>query len=157
MSGPLAVVGRIESVSSIPGADRIQQATVDCGPSGVWSGVVGKDIVLGQVVTVFLQDALLPPDERWAFMEKMKWRVRMCRFKGVPSECLIVPGAPNITIGTDMTKALGVTKYEKPIPAGSVDILGNFPTWISRTDEDNFQRVPELVERMREWCFQRSF
>jgi RNA ligase (TIGR02306 family) len=150
MSGPLAVVGKVLSIKPIEGADRIQQASVDCGPSGTWSGVVGKEIEPGQVVTVFLQDALLPPNERWAFMKKMKWRVRMCRFKGVPSECLIVPGAPDITIGTDMTRALGVTKYEKPIPAGSVDILGAFPSWISKTDEDNFQRVPELVERMRD-------
>ena len=52
MSGPLAVVGKVLSIKPIEGADRIQQASVDCGPSGTWSGVVGKEIVPGQVVTV---------------------------------------------------------------------------------------------------------
>jgi len=150
MSCPLAVVGVIESIHPIDGADRIQLAKVNCGTAGKWSGVVSKDIQPADRVTVFLQDALLPPNERWAFMEKQNWRVRMCRFKGVPSECLIVPGAPDFIEGTDLTEALGVTKYEKPIPAGSAgDIAGNFPSWIPRTDEDNFQRVPEFVERMR--------
>lgn len=150
MSGPLAVVGKIQSISPIVGADRIQQATVDCGTAGRWSGVVGKDIQPEQSVIVFLQDAVLPVDDRWAFMEKLNWRVRMCRFKGVPSECLIVPGESGMAIGTDLTEALGVTKYEKPIPVGCAgDIKCGFPSWIPRTDEENFQRVPELVERMR--------
>ena len=151
MERPLAVVGVIEGIHPIEGADRIQLAKVNCGAAGTWSGVVSKDIQPSDRVTVFLQDALLPPNERWSFMEKQNWRVRMCRFKGVPSECLIVPGAPDFIEGTDLTDTLGVTKYEKPIPAGaSADIAGNFPSWIPRTDEDNFQRVPELVEHMRD-------
>lgn len=150
MSKALAVVGRIVETAPIEGADRIQQALVVCGASGKWTGVVGKDIEVGQGVTVFLQDALLPPgDERWAFMEKHKWRVRMARFKGVPSECLIVPGAPDMPPGTDLTEPLGVTKYEKPIPAAmGGDAVGAFPSFIPKTDEPNFQTVPEFVDRL---------
>ncbi len=93
---------------------------------------------------MFLQDALLPPNERWAFMEKHKWRVRMARFKGVPSECLIVKGAPDMPVGTDIAEALGVTKYEKPIPVGMQgDFVGAFPGHIPKTDEPNFQALPE--------------
>ena len=52
--------------------------------------------------------------------------------------------------GTDMAEALGVTKYEKPIPVGMQgDAIGAFPGHIPKTDEPNFQSVPELVERMR--------
>lgn len=146
----LAVVGKITEVRAIDGADFIQAASVDCGAAGRWSGVVGKDVQAGDGVTVFLQDAILPPSDRWAFMEKHKWRVRMARFKGVPSECLIVKGAPEMPPGTDMAKALGVTKYEKPIPQGMQgDTIGAFPGHIPKTDEPNFQSVPELVERMR--------
>lgn len=142
MTKAMAVVGRIVETAPIEGADRIQQAVVVCGPSGKWSGVVGKDMECGQLVTVFLQDALLPPDDRWAFMEKHHWRVRMARFKGVPSECLIVPGAPEMPPGTDLTEALGVTKYEKPIPASmGGDAVGAFPSFIPKTDEPNFQTV----------------
>ncbi len=146
----LAVVGKITEVRAIDGADFIQAASVDCGAAGRWSGVVGKDVEAGDGVTVFLQDAILPPSDRWAFMEKHKWRVRMARFKGVPSECLIVKGAPDMPPGTDMAESLGVTKYEKPIPQGMQgDAIGAFPSHIPKTDEPNFQSVPELVERMR--------
>ena len=110
MTKALAIIGKIIATAPIDGADRIQQATVVCGKSGKWQGVVGKDISIGDIVMVFLQDAILPPDPRWAFMEKHHWRVRMARFKGVPSECLIVPDGSNMPPGTDMTEALGVTK-----------------------------------------------
>lgn len=150
MSGPLAVSGKVVAVHPIAGADRIQSAEVDCGTSGKWTGVVGKDLDVGEFVVVFLQDAILPPDARWAFMEKQNWRVRMCRFRGSPSECLIIRYGRVGDVGTDLTEVYGVTKYEKAIPAGqSGEIIGNFPSWIKRTDEDNFQRVPELMERMK--------
>lgn len=147
----MAVIGRIVETASIEGADRIQQAVVVCGASGKWTGAVGKDMAVGDTVTVFLQDAVLPPDPRWAFMEKHHWRVRMARFKGVPSECVIIPGAPDMPAGTDLTEALGVTKYEKPIPAAmSGDAVGAFPSFIPKTDEPNFQTVPEMVEYLAE-------
>lgn len=151
----LAVIGRVVETAKISGADRIQQAFVDCGDAGRWTGVVGKDIEAGNMVTVFLQDAVLPPDPRWAFMEKHKWRVRMARFKGVPSECVIIPVCFGLEsgidhVGADITEALGVTKYSKPIPAGMAgDAVGPFPSFIPKTDEPNFQAVPELVEELR--------
>ena len=146
----MAVIGSIVETATIEGADRIQQAVVVCGASGKWTCVVGKDMAVGDTVTVFLQDAVLPPDPRWAFMEKHHWRVRMARFKGVPSECVIIPGAPDMPAGTDLTEALGVTKYEKPIPAAmSGDAVGAFPSFIPKTDEPNFQTVPEMVAAKR--------
>lgn len=146
----LAVIGQIAETQPIPGADRIHLASVVCGDAGRWSGVVGKDIGAGDRVTVFLQDAVLPDnDPRWSFMERHKWRVCMARFKGVPSECVIIPGAPDLAIGTDLAESLGVTKHEKPVPAAIAgDVRGNFPSFIPKTDEDNFQRVPHLVERL---------
>lgn len=146
----LAVVGKVIETASIEGADRIKQALVVCGDAGKWSGVVGLDIEVGQFVTVFLQDALLPPNDRWAFMERHKWRVRMARFKGVPSECVILAGVPDgAKPGDDQTESLGITKYEKPIPAAMQgDAIGAFPSFIPKTDEPNFQTVPEMVAMM---------
>lgn len=145
----LAVVGIVSSVTPIAGADRIQQVHVHCGDAGDWSAVASVDIEPRDRVTVFLQDALLPAHERWAFMERHKWRVRMARFKGVPSECVIVAGAPPMLAGTDLTEALGVTKYYKPLPDSlSGDAIGPFPSFIHKTDEANFQAVPETVARM---------
>lgn len=148
----LAVVGRVVETADIEGADRIIQARVACGDAGDWCGVVGKEIVVGQMVTVFLQDAVLPHDARWSFMERHKWRVRMARFKGVPSECVIIDGAPVGAIaGDDMTEALGVTKYSKPIPAGMAgDAVGPFPSFIPKTDEPNFQAAQDRMESLRD-------
>lgn len=148
----LAVIGQVSATKPIEGADRIHQAIVDCGDEGTWSGVVGKDINEGDKVVVFLQDAVLPENERWAFMSKHKWRVRMARFKGVPSECVIVPATEleqPLFIGTDLTQVYGVKKHEKPIPAAIAgDVRGNFPNFIPKTDEPNFQRVRDLEETM---------
>lgn len=145
-------MGRVTATKPIEGADRIHQAITDCGAEGEWSGVVGKDITEGSMVLVFLQDAILPENERWEFMSKHKWRVRMARFKGVPSECVIVKaieGEGSYPVGTDFTDRIGVKKYEKPIPAAIAgDIKGNFPSFIPKTDEENFQRVRDLQEVM---------
>lgn len=148
----LAVIGKIVTTQEIFGADMIHQVTAHCGSAGTWQGVASKDIGSGAQVLVLLQDALLPQDQRWQFMERHNWRVRMARFKGAPSECVILPlaqfgldGAP----GTSVANQLGVTKYEKPIPASmGGDAVGAFPSFIPKTDEPNFQAVPELVEKM---------
>lgn len=151
----LAVTGTVIEVKPIEGADRIHQAIVSCGDEGVWSGVVGKDIQPTASVLVFLQDAILPENPRWAFMEKHKWRVRMARFKGVPSECVIVTAIGAETVledGYDMTEEIGVTKYEKPVPAQIAgEVKGNFPDFIPKTDEPNFQRVRDRESLMAGW------
>jgi len=147
----VAVIGKIVMIEAIKDADRIKLATVVCGDAGRWTGVVGLDHDIGEIVTVFLQDALLPQNDRWAFMEKHHWRVKMARFKGVPSECVIVKGAPCSFIGYDLAEELGVTKYFKPLPESMTrEAVGNFPSFMPKTDEPNFQTVPELVERMAE-------
>lgn len=148
----LAVIGTVTAVREIEGADRIHQAIVSCGDEGEWSGVVAKDINLFSRVVVFLQDAILQPSERWEFMERHKWRVCMARFKGVPSECVIVKamGAESLMVdGYDCTEELGVTKYSKPIPAAIAgDVRGNFPSFIPKTDEENFQRIRDIESLM---------
>ncbi|MBU3577500.1 RNA ligase family protein [Polynucleobacter sp. UK-Kesae-W10] len=147
----LAVIGTVEKIITIDGADRIQQAIVDCGAEGQWSGVVTKEVNSGDKVVVLLQDALLPPSDRWAFMEKSKWRVRMARFKGVPSECVILPAKNEELLenGYDLTEILGITKYSKPIPSEMAGVArGNFPAFIPKTDESNYQRIRGLEDLM---------
>ncbi len=142
----LAVVGIIESTTAIAGANMIVQARVHCGDAGTWTGVCSKDIAAGETVTVFLQDALLPPDERWAFMEARKWRIKMSRFMGAPSECLILKRMDtpnfNLPVGSDLTQLLGVSKFEKPLPLGmDVEYIGAFPSNVPKTDEPNYQTL----------------
>lgn len=147
MSG-LAYIGKVTGIGLIPGADFIVHAEVDCVKGGKWSGVVRKDEVHeGDVVEVYLPDSILPAIPRFAFMEQKKYRVRQARFKGCPSTCLIMPSLGDTEVGLDITDQVGVTKYEKTIPASLSGIArGNFPGFIPKTDEVHYQKAFHLVE-----------
>jgi RNA ligase (TIGR02306 family) len=144
----LATVGKIVSSAPIQDADRIHSVEVVCGAAGKWTGVVPKTMGIGDRALVFMPDAFLPPDERWAFMEARGWRVRQARFKGAPSEVLIIPNPPERAIGDDLTAELGVTKYEKTVFTPTAELAAPFPLFIPKTDEPNFQTVGEYVARM---------
>ena len=152
----LVYVGKIVQVDPIPNAHFIVSATVICGKGGRWKGVVRKDeLSLGMNCIVYLPDSLIPESDEMRFMESRGWRVKMCRFRGAPSEVLIMPmhstdtRAWSIAVGTDVTTEYGVTKYHKPIPLSLQGIAkGEFPQFIPKTDELNYQRHFDLVEAL---------
>lgn len=150
----LVFVGKIIELYPIEGADFIVSATVVCGEGGKWKGVVKKEqCSIGTLCEVYLPDALIPPNEGMKFMEASGWRVKMRRFKGAPSEVLIMPipepYREGRQVGDDMTEFFGVTKYFKPVPPHLQGIAkGNFPDFIPKTDELNYQRYPELVDSL---------
>jgi len=150
----MAWTARIERLEAIPEADKILRAEVVCGKGGRWSGVVPIQVYAeGDVVVVFLPDAIVPRLSDLDFMAQHRWRVRPKRLRGCPSEVLITPltfyeGLPTIP-GTDVTDVLGVLKYEKDIPANLGGVTkGWLPTFIPKSDEPNFQVVPHLVEAL---------
>ena len=151
----LVYVGKIIDIQPIEGADFIVSATVICGKGGKWKGIVRKDSFdVNHECLVFLPDSQLNEKDHvnLEFMKDTNWRVKMRRFKGSPSEVLITEHSyKTITrpIGMDVTEILNVTKYCKPIPAHLNGIAkGNFPSFIPKTDEPNYQRNPELVESL---------
>lgn len=149
----LAYIGQVTNIYPIPEAERIESLEVYCGKGGRWRGTAQKaQFALGEGCEVYLQDALLPQIERFAFLEPRGWRIRMMRLRGVPSECLIMPlteTTQGLEPGADITELTGVAKYEKPLPANiGGDIRGRFPGFIPKTDEPNFQSVPEMVQAL---------
>lgn len=145
----LAFVGKIIDIKDIPDSDFISSATVICGKGGKWKGVIRKvDFSLGDLCTVYLPDAIIPstnPDSRFLH----GGRVRMRRFRGAPSEVLIMPYSEGLDVGTDLTIPLGVTKYFKSLPSNMQgNALGPFPSFIPKTDELNYQRHGDLVESL---------
>lgn len=149
----LVYVGKIISLDPIPEADFIVSATVVCGEGGKWQGIVKKsDFQIGSHCIVYLPDSLIPESESMSFMKASNWRVMMRRFRGAPSEVLIMPTSfivPITNIGDDVTSQYGVTKYHKPIPIHLHGIAkGGFPDFISKPDELNYQRYPELVDSL---------
>lgn len=149
----LAYIGKVAEIVSIEGAERVEAATVVCGRGGKWSGVVQRgQFTPGDFVEVYLQDALLPEEERFGFMANKKYRVRMMRFLGVPSECLIMPVKYGGEVGQDITDIARVSKYEKQIPPNmSGEIAGAFPPFVPKTDEPNFQSARHLVDALVGW------
>lgn len=155
MNDGLVFIGKIVSLEAIPGADFIVSATVVCGQGGKWKGIVKKqDFQVDDLCVTFLPDSLLNPldHDYLVFMKDSGWRVKMRRFKGAPSEVLIIPRTiedKNYLIGDDVTWLYKVTKYHKPVPAHLQGIAkGNFPDFIPKTDELNYQRHPELVDNL---------
>jgi RNA ligase (TIGR02306 family) len=150
MSGVgLVYTGKIVAMEKIEGADLIACATVVCGKGGKWKGVVIKnEYYIGSLCTVYLPDCLICPSKEMKFMEKYGWRVKMRRFKGAPSEVLIMPlEVAGGDVGSDVTQLLNVKKYHKPVPASLAGVAkGEFPGFIPKTDEPNYQTVPELIE-----------
>jgi RNA ligase (TIGR02306 family) len=100
---------------------------------------------------VYLPDALVPEeDERLQFLKASNWRVKMRRFRGAPSEVVILPQLnKDDWIGLDITEFRGVTKYHKPVPAHLQGVAkGHFPAFIPKTDELNYQRHRDLVDQL---------
>lgn len=153
MTNGLVYIGKIIEFNPIPDADFICSATVVCGSGGKWRGVVRKsDFLHNSDCVVFLPDSQLNPEDHshLPFMKDSGWRVKMRRFKGAPSEVLITPipvTMQDLEIGDDVTSIVKVTKYIKSMPAFlNGDALGDFPSFIPKTDEPNYQRVPELIK-----------
>lgn len=157
----LVFVGKIIELQPIPNADFIISATVICGWGGKWKGIVRKsDFQNEDLCVVFLPDSLLNKENHsWLpHMEKSNWRVKMMRFKGAPSEVLIISHSDYMRrlheelpfdVGSDITKMMKVIKYHKPVPAHLQGIsLGYFPNFIPKTDELNYQQYPELVDSL---------
>jgi len=149
---PLVYVGKIVDLQLIENADFIVSATVVCGAGGKWKGIVKKDqFQAGDLCAVYLPDSLIPPSEELKFMEKSNWRVKMQRFRGAPSEVLIVPLATYMLgeVGLDLTELLGVKKYYKPISPHLQGIAkGPFPAFLPKTDELNYQMHADLVDAL---------
>jgi RNA ligase (TIGR02306 family) len=157
----LVYIGKIIDLQPIEGADFILSATVVCGEGGKWKGIIRRaDFALGCLCIVFLPDSQLDPEihHYLPFMKDSNWRVKMRRFKGAPSEVLITklddlsyfPITDQIMkVGVDVTELLRVTKYSKPIPPHLQGLMkGDFPSFIPKTDELNYQMHSDLVDSL---------
>lgn len=142
-----AYIGRIIQIDPIENADRIEQATVVCGEGGKWKGVTVKgQFGVGDLCEVYLQDSIMPDTERFTFLKSKT--IRIAKLRGAYSECLIMPLTITGIVGDDISETMGITKYVKPLPL-SADIIAPFPSYIPKTDEPNFQTVPELVRAIQ--------
>ena len=138
----LATVRKIDAIYSIPGADRIEQIII-----GGWSLVSQKGLhEVGKHVVYCEPDSVLPVKEEYDFLKNYYinkhgfegYRLKTIKLRGTISAGVILElGDLPKEEGLDVTEALGIVKYEPPIPAELAgQIKGNFPSFLVKTDEE---------------------
>lgn len=103
-------VVRIGKIEKHPNADRLGITRVFDYPV-----VVNLDEFCEGDLAVYVPvDSVVPEDDpRWAFL-KGNNRIRAAKIRGVVSIGLLTKADPNWVLGQDVTKALGIKKYEPP-------------------------------------------
>ncbi len=154
----LATIRTVHEIKSIDGADLIELAVVDG-----WKCVTKKgEFAVGDSVIYCEIDSLLPVREDFEFLRKSSFkkmddregfRLRTVKLRGQISQGLLINpailGRP-FTIGEDVTVELGIVKYEAPIPAClGGEVIGPFPSFVSKTDEERIQNLLDEYDSYR--------
>lgn len=120
---PLAEVVTIEAVNPHPNADRLEIATI-----AGWECVIGKgQFKAGDHAIYVAVDSILPADIIQTVFKNSKilpdrGRIKTIRIRGYVSQGLLISASAlpsNYSrampaVGTDVTRDLGITKYEPP-------------------------------------------
>ncbi len=150
----LASVVKIVDIQPIVGADAIMVASVKG-----WKVVVKKDeYKVGDLAVYYEIDSFLPVRPQFEFLRKSSFkrmgssegfRLKTIKLRGQISQGLLTPipeGISNPKEGDDLTEALGIVKYEPPIPAQLAGkIKGTFPSFIPKTEEIRIQNFESEV------------
>lgn len=161
----MARVAKIDSVVKHPDAD-----TLDICQVGGWKVVTRLgEFKKGDLAVYASVDSWIPSTVA-PFLSKGKEpriyqnvpgeRLRTVRLRGVVSQGLllpldVIPGHINHWVeGDDCSQALGIVKYESPVPAALAGLAkGNFPSWIPKTD---LERLQNLSKNLEHWAYNQS-
>lgn len=147
----LATIRKIDFISPIVGADKIEAAKI-----GGWTVVVKKGEFREGELCVYCEiDSVLPEgDADFEFLREKKFRIKSLRLRGVLSQGIcfplnVLPGYAGYGIlessgaiheGMDVTELLGVKKWEEPISLRmGGDAKGSFCSDVPKTDEERVQ------------------
>ncbi len=157
----LTTVETVVAVTPIEGADNIEVVTVRG-----WTVITRKgEFTQGDRCVYFEIDAFLPvTDPRFAFLADRGTKemtgvtghvLRTIRLRGTYSQGLVLPLSdfPELTdarVGDDVSAALGVSKWEPPVPVRMQGkILNPFPSWlIPRTDAERVQNLVDVYDEL---------
>jgi RNA ligase (TIGR02306 family) len=156
----LASIRKIQNITSIPDADNIVCAQVDG-----WKVVVRKDqFEIGDLAVYFEIDSWIPeslapfltkPNHRAKeFNDVVGNQLKTIKLRNQISQGLlmalsILPDGCTCEIGSDVTKLLGIQKYEPPVPPEIRDkVKGIMPGFLVKTDQ---QRCQNLSVEINQW------
>ena len=146
----LATIEKILSARNHPNADLLDLVTVKG-----WQVIVKRGEFKEGDLCVYVQmDTVLEPRPEYKFLESKHYRIKPIRLRGMPSAGICFPLSllsPNdYVLGQDVTGLMGVSKYEKPLPAQLAGTArSNFPGWLRVTDEPNLRTYPDAVEELK--------
>lgn len=151
----LASVQKILSITPIEGADSLELAKI-LG----WNVVVKKGEFKSGDLCVYCEiDSLFPETEDFLFLKPRGMRIKTIRLRGQVSQGIAFPISlvekygllpEDMFEGQDVTSALGITKYEPPIPANlGGEAKGNFPSWGIKTDETRVQVLQHVLDKYK--------
>src|SRR5437016_1398650 len=131
----LASIQTITDIRAIPGADRIEAATV----LGYQTVIKKGEFRSGDLCVWHEPDTAVAERPEYEFLRKQNFRLKISRFKGQVSQGLALPlsvlPAGDYHAGDDVTELTDIRKYEKPVPPNMAGIIkGAFPSWLSKTD-----------------------
>ena len=160
----LATIRKIDALRPIPDADAIECAVV-----GGWTAVVKKGEFKAGDLAVYCEIDSWIPHALAPFLSKGKEprvfdgiageRLRTMKLRGQLSQGLLLPLIIKmggnllpttrriVSEGEDVSEALGIVKYEAPIPAQLAgEVKGMFPGWIQKTDQERIQNLKEELD-----------
>ena len=158
----LATIQVLTALDPIDWADSIERATV-LG----WHVVVRKGAHhVGDPVVYLEIDSLVPQGPEWAEFLKPPHRLRTKKLRGQISQGLVLsvdeclpeglakrlkdaetyPGFLETKLGLDVSRLLGVVKWESQAKGRCPDALGPFPHFVPKTDELRVQSYPGALD-----------
>ena len=164
MERKLASIQKIASVEKIENADNIVKVTFE---NLGWQCVAKKDdFQVGQLCVYMEIDSVLPPKEWSKFMEPRKYRIRTIKLRKTLSQGLAMPLSilddvmdkkkiDKLKVGDDVTKVLGVTKYEiqDRHSQGSnktyAPTASPWPPFLQKTDEIRLQSALKVLDELK--------
>lgn len=164
----LASIQTVNAVEPIPGADAIERIRV----LGWWVVAKKGEHRPGDRIVYCEIDSLLPERPEFEFLRAgcfkparagvdgaealpSGFRIRTVKLRGQVSQgicfplSILPPDAPTDE-GADVTDALGVSKWEPPLPVGMGGrVKGPFPGFLPKTDEVRVQLLEKTLKRHR--------
>lgn len=170
MERKLASIQIIDDIQPIAGADFIEVASVKG-----WKLVVKKGEFSISDAAIYCEiDSFLPIKDEFEFLRKSSYkkmgelegfRLRTVKLKGQISQGLLLPMIllkdkiykdqyNSLQVGDDVAEALGIFKYDPPIPAELSGVMkGSFPNFIPKTDEERIQNLTDVYSNFKKSVF----
>jgi RNA ligase (TIGR02306 family) len=149
-------ITRIDEILPHPHADRLELVRIRG-----WKAVAARGAhAPGEAVVYIPEDAVVPEPVLEALgltgklAGKERNRVKAIRLRGELSQGLLMPvdvlhaltGPGDAEPGRDVAQALGIVKYEEPIPAHLAGKVVPWPTWMHKyTDIENIKNFPGVL------------